>query len=104
MQFARTARLAFYGGGIFGPLLTKWLQLLNRITFPSPIKGVIYKVWMDQTMFTPAVIGIFFGSMILLEGKGIAQAQERISDVRPPSVHPETRASHRSQACDEAFL
>ncbi|KAL6305752.1 hypothetical protein BKA93DRAFT_824853 [Sparassis latifolia] len=82
-DFARTARLAFYGGAIFGPLLTKWLQLLNRISFASPIKGV---VWMDQTMFTPAVIGIFFGSMTFLEGKGVAQAQERISDAYVPTL------------------
>lgn len=56
----RTARLTFYGGGyvalieiidveifkgaLFGPAITKWLQLLNRIKFASPTKGVIYRV------------------------------------------------------------
>lgn len=59
----RTARLTFYGGdypptavpmdflefntgtgAFFGPALTKWFQLLNRIKFSSPTKGVIYRV------------------------------------------------------------
>ena len=31
-------------GAIFGPLLTKWLQLLNRLQFASPTKAVMYKV------------------------------------------------------------
>ena len=56
----RTARLTFYGGdysalllrwilkcstgALFGPALTKWYQLLNRIKFATPTKGVIYRV------------------------------------------------------------
>jgi len=40
----RTARLTFYGGALFGPALTKWYQLLNRIKFASPTKGVISRM------------------------------------------------------------
>ncbi|KAF9236544.1 hypothetical protein BU15DRAFT_89078 [Melanogaster broomeanus] len=75
----RTARLTFYGGVFFGPALTKWYQLLNRIKFASPTKGVIYRVWLDQAVLTPAAVGFFFGTMSILEGKGISGAQERIS-------------------------
>lgn len=31
-------------GAIFGPALTKWYQLLNRIKFPNPTKAVVYRV------------------------------------------------------------
>ena len=31
-------------GALFGPAMTKWYQFLNRIKFPSPTKGVIYRV------------------------------------------------------------
>jgi protein Mpv17 len=31
-------------GALFGPALTKWYQLLNRIKFSSPTKAVIYRV------------------------------------------------------------
>ncbi|KAJ7193011.1 hypothetical protein GGX14DRAFT_479201 [Mycena pura] len=68
-DFARTARLTFYGGAMFGPAMTKWYQLLNRIQFKSPTKGVIYRVWLDQCVLTPGAVVVFFGSMALLEGK-----------------------------------
>jgi len=82
----RTGRLMVYGGGIFGPLLTNWLGFLNKIQFSSPLKGVVYRVFMDQTMFTPVVVGVFFGSMTLLEGKSVADAQERIRDSYVPTL------------------
>ena len=31
-------------GALFGPAMTKWYQLLNRIRFPSPAKALIYRV------------------------------------------------------------
>ncbi|KIJ12458.1 hypothetical protein PAXINDRAFT_171247 [Paxillus involutus ATCC 200175] len=79
-DFMRTARITFYGGAFFGPALTKWYQLLNRIKFASPTKGVIYRVWLDQAVLTPVAVGFFFGTMSILEGKGISGAKERISE------------------------
>ena len=52
-QFLRTARTAFYGGALFGPLLTKWLELLQRLRVQNRVREVVYKVWLDQTVFTP---------------------------------------------------
>ncbi|KAF5309439.1 hypothetical protein D9619_012458 [Psilocybe cf. subviscida] len=68
-DFMRTARLTFYGGAIFGPLMTKWYQLLNRIKFPSQTKAVIYRVWLDQALLTPAAVAFFYGTMSVLEFK-----------------------------------
>ncbi|KAJ7185915.1 hypothetical protein C8R46DRAFT_1208017 [Mycena filopes] len=68
-DFTRTARLTFYGGALFGPAMTKWYQLLNRIQFKNPTRGIIYRVWLDQCVLTPGAVIVFFGSMALLEGK-----------------------------------
>ncbi|KAF8809230.1 hypothetical protein BYT27DRAFT_7187927 [Phlegmacium glaucopus] len=68
-DFARTMRLTFYGGALFGPAMTTWYQLLNRIKFPSPTKALIYRVWLDQTMFSPVAVAFFYTSMSVLEGK-----------------------------------
>ncbi|KAJ7359762.1 hypothetical protein DFH08DRAFT_416647 [Mycena albidolilacea] len=68
-DFARTARLTFYGGAMFGPAMTKWYQLLNRIQFQTPTKAIVYRVWLDQCVLTPGAVIVFFGSMALLEGK-----------------------------------
>ncbi|KAI8996219.1 hypothetical protein BD414DRAFT_512668 [Trametes punicea] len=85
-DFVRTARLAFYGGAIFGPVLTKWLQFLERLKFSSPTKGVVYRVYLDQGVFTPMVVGMFFGSLTLLEGKGVFAAKERIQEAYVPTL------------------
>ncbi|TCD65404.1 Protein required for ethanol metabolism [Steccherinum ochraceum] len=79
-DFARTARLGFYGGAMFGPILTKWLQFLDRLHFKTPLRAVLYKTYLDQGVFTPGVVAFFFGSMTLLEGKGLTDAADRISD------------------------
>jgi len=85
-DFARTARLTFYGGALFGPAITKWFQVLNRIQFSSPTKGVVYRVWLDQFLLTPGAVAFFFGSMSIMEGKGISGAQERISSAYVPTL------------------
>ncbi|RDX44059.1 hypothetical protein K466DRAFT_437780, partial [Polyporus arcularius HHB13444] len=85
-DWMRTARLSFYGGAIFGPILTKWLQFLNRMQFASPTKAVAYKVYLDQFVFTPGVVAMFFGSLTLLEGKSVTDAKERISDAYVPTL------------------
>jgi protein Mpv17 len=40
----RTARLAFYGGCVFGPPVATWFGFLGRLQFSSPAKGVVYRV------------------------------------------------------------
>ncbi|KAL4070068.1 hypothetical protein V8B97DRAFT_1917788 [Scleroderma yunnanense] len=85
-DFMRTARLTFYGGAIFGPALTKWYQLLNRIKFSNPTKAVIYRVWLDQAILTPAAVAFFFGTMSILEGKGLPGAVERIRTAYEPTL------------------
>nr|GAT50806.1 predicted protein [Mycena chlorophos] len=68
-DLARTARLTFYGGAVFGPAFTKWYQFLNRLQFQTPTKALVYRVWLDQCVLTPGAVIVFFGSMALLEGK-----------------------------------
>ncbi|KAH7882591.1 hypothetical protein F5I97DRAFT_277273 [Phlebopus sp. FC_14] len=82
----RTARLTFYGGALFGPTLTKWYQLLNRIKFASPTRAVIYRVWLDQAILTPVAVGFFFSTMSIMEGKGVAGAVDRISTAYQPTL------------------
>ncbi|KIM37582.1 hypothetical protein M413DRAFT_448383 [Hebeloma cylindrosporum] len=84
-DFARTARLTFYGGVLFGPCMTKWYQFLNRINFPSPTKALVYRVWLDQALLTPVGVAFFYGSMSILEGK-IQEAPARIEAAYIPTL------------------
>jgi protein Mpv17 len=85
-DWARTARLTFYGGALFGPAMTKWYQLLNRIQFPNATKATVYRVALDQGVLTPAAVAFFFTSMAILEGKSFADAKERLSNAYQPTL------------------
>ncbi|KAH8105767.1 hypothetical protein DFH11DRAFT_644837 [Phellopilus nigrolimitatus] len=85
-DFARTARLTFYGGALFGPLMTKWYQALNRLTFASPARAVAARVWLDQALLTPAAVVFFFSSMTFLEGKGVGEAKKRVETAYVPTL------------------
>ncbi|EJD04619.1 uncharacterized protein FOMMEDRAFT_107423 [Fomitiporia mediterranea MF3/22] len=85
-DFARTARITFYGGALFGPIMTKWYQALNRLQFASPVKAVVYRVWLDQAVLTPAAVVFFFSSMTFLEGKGISEATRRVETAYVPTL------------------
>ncbi|KAB8269012.1 integral membrane protein [Aspergillus flavus AF70] len=65
----RTARMALYGGAVFGPVATKWFQFLqNRINLGSPGKTLVARVATDQLVCAPTMIGVFLSSMSLMEG------------------------------------
>jgi hypothetical protein len=40
------------------------------------------QVYLDQAVFSPVAVAFFFGSMSVLEGKGLGGAADRISHVR----------------------
>ncbi|KAI0056889.1 hypothetical protein BV25DRAFT_1831774 [Artomyces pyxidatus] len=85
-DIARTARLAFYGGALFAPPITKWLQFLGRLQFSSPTKAIIYRTWLDQSLAAPLVVGWFFTSMTFLEGHGLSEATERMKASYAPTL------------------
>ncbi|KAI0033872.1 hypothetical protein K488DRAFT_77606 [Vararia minispora EC-137] len=78
-DLARTARLAFYGGAVFGPPVATWFGVLGRLQFTSPAKAVVYRTFLDQTLAAPVMVGVFFSVMPLLEGRGPAESQRRLS-------------------------
>ncbi|KAL4062823.1 hypothetical protein V8B97DRAFT_1905126 [Scleroderma yunnanense] len=98
----RSADLLVMTGAIFGPALTKWYRLLNRIKFSNPTKSVIYRVgtfsltselrfdkwgswmWLDQAILTP--VAVAFCTMSILEGKGLPGAAERIRTAYEPTL------------------
>ncbi|GFF64515.1 putative integral membrane protein, Mpv17/PMP22 family [Aspergillus lentulus] len=74
----RTGRMALYGGAVFGPLATKWFQVLQRrINLPSAQRTVLGRVAADQLLFAPTMIGVFLSSMSVLEGGSPSEKLER---------------------------
>ncbi|KAH9955326.1 hypothetical protein BGW80DRAFT_1395212 [Lactifluus volemus] len=85
-DFSRTARLTFFGGCLFGPPASKWFAFLNRLRFATPTKAVIYRTWLDQTIMAPVVVGWFFTSMSLMEGKGSSGVVDSLKTTYAPTL------------------
>jgi protein Mpv17 len=50
---------------VFGPLATKWFQVLQRrINLPSPQRTVLGRVAADQLLFAPTMIGVFLSNVL----------------------------------------
>lgn len=66
----RTLRMAIYGGGVFGPLVVNWYKFLQTaIRIPtSPNLEIVSRVALDQAVFTPVNLTLFFSSMATMEG------------------------------------
>ncbi|CEQ40395.1 SPOSA6832_02006 [Sporobolomyces salmonicolor] len=75
-----------YPGIIFAPILTRWYAGLDAIKLKSKVAVVASRVCLDQFVLTPVMIGVFFGTQSLLEGKSIDQAKRRISSSWWPTL------------------
>ncbi|KAI4813358.1 putative integral membrane protein, Mpv17/PMP22 family [Aureobasidium sp. EXF-8845] len=69
-DLARSARMALYGGAIFGPLATTWFGFLQRrVRIPgSPNAEILARVGLDQTVLAPLNLFAFLSSMAIMEG------------------------------------
>ncbi|KXT04241.1 hypothetical protein AC578_7950 [Pseudocercospora eumusae] len=69
-DFARSGRMALYGGCVFGPAATKWFGFLQKkIVFPGrPNTEIVARVLTDQTVFASTNLFVFLSSMALMEG------------------------------------
>lgn len=69
LDMSSVKRYAIMGTVCISPMLTKWYSWLDN-KFPSKAKSVIIKkVILDQFVFTPFVVIVFFVGMSYLEGK-----------------------------------
>ncbi|KAK9430122.1 putative integral membrane protein, Mpv17/PMP22 family, partial [Lipomyces doorenjongii] len=73
-DFARTCRMALYGGVIFAPATTHWYRFLQqKVILRSPRYTLIARVTADQCVFAPINLFTFLSSMAMLEGKDVTE-------------------------------
>lgn len=68
-NWAQLKRYAIYGCFIAGPLLHGWYKWLDMFYKGKTMKTILTKLLIDQFVFTPPLITLFFISMSLLENK-----------------------------------
>ncbi|EJT52556.1 hypothetical protein A1Q1_03688 [Trichosporon asahii var. asahii CBS 2479] len=74
----RAARLIFYGGTIFAPLAHNWLNLLQRVQLSTKFRTIATRVFLDQALWGPFVVGLFWSTNGILEGRSPADVYEKV--------------------------
>ncbi|KAJ2960885.1 hypothetical protein NQZ79_g3852 [Umbelopsis isabellina] len=87
-DYMRTLRLTGFGGLVAAPLLSNWYKFLDKnIRLSNPFKSLIARVALDQFLFAPSFIALFFSAQGALEGKSaIEQLQGIIQFLLWPAV------------------
>lgn len=57
------------------------LRLMQKL-----ISDILTRVTLDQFVLTPVMVGAFFTSQALLEGKGLGEAQHRLNTSWEPTL------------------
>ncbi|ODV87839.1 hypothetical protein CANARDRAFT_215735, partial [[Candida] arabinofermentans NRRL YB-2248] len=89
----RTIRGMIYGGIIFSPIGWKWYRFLqNRISFPIKLNAknnknhqqklldTIARVAVDQLIWAPIGVPLYFTAMTLMEGEGLNSIKKKLND------------------------
>ncbi|KAI8138425.1 hypothetical protein BJV82DRAFT_481784, partial [Fennellomyces sp. T-0311] len=83
----RTGRMLVYGGIVAGPILSKWYPFVaNNIKGSTAITEAIKKVSADQLLMAPTMLGAFFSTQGLLEGKSFAEIQSKFKNGYIPTI------------------
>ncbi|KAF2139826.1 uncharacterized protein K452DRAFT_289202 [Aplosporella prunicola CBS 121167] len=82
-EWARTGRMALYGGAIFGPAATTWFKALQRIQLGSTNATIVARVAADQLLFAPTNMCLFLSTMAVLEG---TSPQKKLESTYMPAL------------------
>ncbi|BGP15904.1 hypothetical protein JCM10213_003667 [Rhodosporidiobolus nylandii] len=85
-DYMRTLRLSAYGGLIFAPAVTRFYGVLEGVKFKSAVQTTAARVALDQFVLTPVMVSVFFTAQTFLEGKGINEAKQRLSQSWWPTL------------------
>ena len=71
-----------------GPSIAVWYSFLQRnVAYQSSIKTLLSRVALDQCLFAPTFIGIFFYTNAYLEGMDHTEIQKKLKQVYNPILH-----------------
>ena len=78
-NLARSARLGIFGSMIVGPSMVHWYRFLSaKVHLSSPLKTLFARVGLDQFVFSPVFLIVFFTANGLMEGKTLAQCKAKL--------------------------
>ncbi|AOA62496.1 Protein required for ethanol metabolism [Komagataella phaffii CBS 7435] len=88
-DYKRTLRAVVYGGIIFAPIGDRWYKLLNGIRMPvrlfkseksQKVSDTIARVAVDQLVWAPVGIPLYYSCMAMMEGLTIQQWKQKLDE------------------------
>ncbi|KAG0592470.1 hypothetical protein KC19_1G254500 [Ceratodon purpureus] len=69
IDIKRTAVITFLGFILVGPTLHTWYLALSKVVTATGFTGAAIRLVLDQFLFSPAFVALFFASLLTLEGR-----------------------------------
>ena len=90
IDWSRTKHIAGFAFFIFGPLATRWYLGLHRMLPQTTTSSLFGRVLLDQLLWTPAILTIFFCSTALMRygpsAEGVEECRYRVTEVVPGTL------------------
>eukprot|EP01102_Stenamoeba_stenopodia_P022308 TRINITY_DN9245_c0_g1_i1.p1 TRINITY_DN9245_c0_g1~~TRINITY_DN9245_c0_g1_i1.p1 ORF type:complete len:212 (-),score=46.60 TRINITY_DN9245_c0_g1_i1:196-831(-) len=82
VDWSRTGRMAIYGYCFAGPIYCWWYQYIEKLASPLLKRSMaVYltgKVCLDQFVFEPPYLGVYFTATSLLEGQSLSDVKAKL--------------------------
>lgn len=82
----RATRMLLFGGFVYAPVAVTWYSLLNALITGQQAAAVLFKVFLDQTLFGAFITVVLFTVTTLMEGKSIDVARTKIQTSAFPTL------------------
>mgnify|MGYP003365784449 FL=1 len=86
-DYKRTIRATIYGSVIFSVVGDKWYKLLNNLKLSNSMRGIIVRVGIDQIIFAPFGLVLYYTSMTILSGGYIKDIRQKLSNQWWPTLY-----------------
>merc|ERR1712216_896921 len=85
-DYARLGNMTLLGAVLVAPVLHVWYGFLGRKIPGSSVGPVVGRVVLDQALFAPTFIAVFFSALAGLEGKSLQQLERQLRESWAESV------------------
>jgi protein Mpv17 len=86
MDWRRTGNMVIYRMFIFGPIFSTFIRKLEAVVPWTGWRGVVAKVAVDQLIFQPPILCVFYASLATLEGRSLSDAVDRAKTMLWPTL------------------
>jgi len=83
---ARSTRMGVFALAIFGPVMSRWYGLLDRLYPGTSTKAVLLKTALDQAAMSPTFTLAFFTAIGAMEGRSLPEIKAKIADAYVPTL------------------